>query len=627
MGPLKQIDTGGLSFQDIRRRDKFYVDKSMLIADILGGNDSGVYLFTRPRRFGKSTNISMLDAFLNMEYRGNDWFDGLEISTHHEYAAYRNAFPVVYMDLKDIVADDFDGFVSGFRNALRKTFGRFDYLLESEALRPDEREEIESVLNRTIPKDDMGFCVEDLCTMLEKHHGRRAVVLIDEYDRAVTDTFGTDLQRTVIGFLSRFMSSTLKSNRCLQMAYITGVMQVAKSGMFSGVNNIVVNNVLSRRSDERFGFTEGEVRDILDYYGHPEKMDEVREWYDGYRFGDAEVYNPFSVMSYVSNDFEADRYWARSGNENPMRWMLDRTGSRNIDTVADIVSGVPTKVAIHQDMTYEDMRMARDSDLYSLMVMTGYLKALPRGDEAYDVSVPNKEVLGMIDAVLNDVIPLDDSLFRDFATAMVEGNARNVEHILSRLLEGTSYFDLRDESDYKLAVLLCLHGIVWRYDVECERQRGNGRVDIVMIPRDSDLVPIVIELKVCRSGDDLEDKAAEAIRQIHGRRYYNGMTGDVMLYGIAFHGVIPKVDVERLHLRPGCSHVRGQVAARRHASRSTSATSTNCIPWAWVGRLSFQPGPFPTSYLTLHLMSSATRSKEEGFCRSAVRHDVITYIC
>ena len=304
MGKLKQASTRGLSFKDLRAGNKFYVDKSMLIADILETDDRGVYLYTRPRRFGKSTNISMLDAFFNLEYHGNNWFDGLEISNHHEYDDYKNSFPVVRIDLKDVVANRYDSFIVRFRNTMQTTFSSFHYLLEADDVYDDEKDKIRSVLNETISEDGMCFCISKLCTMLRRHHDRNVIVLIDEYDRAITDTFGSDLQESIMRFMGSFMSSTLKGNPSLQMAYVTGVMQVAKAGMFSGVNNLLVDNLFSKRSDERFGFTEKEVESILEYYEHPEKMDEVREWYDGYRFGDAEVYNPFSLMSYISSGFE-----------------------------------------------------------------------------------------------------------------------------------------------------------------------------------------------------------------------------------------------------------------------------------------------------------------------------------
>ena len=548
MGKLKQASTGGLSFKDLRAGNKFYVDKSMLIADILKTDDSGVYLYTRPRRFGKSTNISMLDAFFNLEYRGNNWFDGLEISDHHEYDAYRNSFPVVYIDLKDVVADRYDSFIVRFRNTMQTTVSSFRYLLGTDDVYDDEKEIIRSVLDGTISEDDLCFFTKDLCSMLERHHGRKVIVLIDEYDRIITDIPNSDLRESITRFMDSFMSSTLKGNPCLQMAYITGVMQVAKAGMFSGMNNLIVDDLFSKRSDERFGFTEEEVESILEYYGHPEKMDEVREWYDGYRFGDAEFYNPFSLMSYVSSGFEPLGYWSSSGNDMPIRWMMDRTDKRSVDTVADIISGIPTASDIHMDLTYADMRRSRGTDLYSLMVMTGYLKAVPREDGRFDISVPNKEVRRMADRVLKDVMPVDDSLFRDFAIAAMEGNAASMEELIGRLLEGSSYFDLKDESDYKLALFLCLHGIIWHYDVGCEMDRGNGRLDIIMRPRDGSVRPTIMELKISDRESSLEADAEGGIRQIHERKYYNRMRGEVLLYGISFWGVIPKVVVERIVL-------------------------------------------------------------------------------
>ena len=437
-------------------------------------------------------------------------------------------------------------FIQLFLESIREAMIGFKYLMDSDLVDEDSKKDMADLINRNVNEARLSKSIRTLCSMLEAHHGRRVVVLIDEYDRAITDTFGSDLQEQIIGFMSQFMSSTLKGNPSLQFAYVTGVMQVAKAGMFSGVNNLVADNLFSKRSDERFGFTENEVRSILEYYEHPEKMDEVKEWYDGYRFGDTEVYNPFSLMSYVSLGFEPLGYWANSGNDKPIRWMMERTDRRSVDIVADIISGIPTASRIRMDLTYSDMRRSKGTDLYSLMVMTGYLKAVPRDDGLYDISVPNKEVRMMVDHVLDDVVPVDDSLFRDFAVAVQDGDGGTMETLLAGLLDGSSYFDLRDESDYKLALFLCLHGIVWRYDAECERKGGNGRLDIIMRPRDDTARPVIIEVKVSRDESSLTSDAEDGIRQIHRMRYYNGMSGEVLLYGISFWGVVPKVIAERI---------------------------------------------------------------------------------
>ena len=549
---MRQASTSGLTFRDIRIRDKLYIDKTLLIKDILDQDDSGVFLYTRPRRFGKSTNLSMLDAFFNLKYRGNTWFDGLEISDHSEYDRYKNRFPVIRINLKDTVplgsGDEYESFLEGFMETMRDVLTDFRYILESDRVACSDVGSMRAVIDRTAGERQLSKVVRSLCRMLRDHHGSNAIILIDEYDRAVTDTFGTESQGKILKFLSGFMSATLKDNDCLQMAYITGIMQVAKSGMFSGVNNLYVNNILSTRSDERFGFTEAEVVSVLEECERSDKIDEVREWYDGYRFGNVDVYNPFSLMTYVQSDCKPGGYWAMSGNDKPIRWMLERTDKESVDAVTDIIRGAATASDIHMDMTYDDMHKASLIDLLSLMVMTGYLRVSPRYDGEFDISVPNKEVMRMIDRVLKDVFPVSDRLFKEFAIATKEGDCQTMEGILSALLDGSSYFDLKDESDYKLAVFLCLHGIAWKYDVECEIKKGNGRLDIILKPKDDCDMPIIMELKVADTEASLEREAREAIRQIHERRYYHGMHGEVILYGMAFRGVIPRIVSERVVL-------------------------------------------------------------------------------
>ena len=334
---MRQASTSGLTFKDMRIRDKLYIDKTLLIKDILDQDDSGVFLYTRPRRFGKSTNITMLDAFFNLRYEGNTWFDGLAISEFSNYDRYRNRFPVIRINLKDTVPleseDGYRSFLEGFVETMRETLKDFSYLLQSDKAGAFDKADMMAVLNRTADDRLLSKIMKILCRMRHDHHGTNAIILIDEYDRAITDTFGTESQGRILKFLADFMPATLKDNDCLQMAYITGIMQVARSGMFSGVNNLYVNNVLSTKSDERFGFTEAEVMSVLEECERPDKMDEVREWYDGYHFGNADVYNPFSLMTYAQSDFIPDGCWRgpattsrsdgcwRGPTRNPsMRW-------------------------------------------------------------------------------------------------------------------------------------------------------------------------------------------------------------------------------------------------------------------------------------------------------------------
>ena len=258
---MQQIDLEGMSFAEIREKNKYYVDKTGLIADILGTNDKGVYLFTRPRRFGKTTNLSMLDAFFNIRYKGNSWFEGLEISEHPEYSGYMNTFPVIHIDLGIADADEYGEFLAGMRKAVRDAFSPHQDLLSWPELSDTVRSLFNIFGSETTPlsPDMLKFSVSNLSEALTKFHGKPPVILIDEYDRPVSDAFGKESHERMMSFLTKFVYASVKANPNRQMVYITGVMQIAKQSIFSGLNNIVVNNVFSKKSDERFGFTESDV--------------------------------------------------------------------------------------------------------------------------------------------------------------------------------------------------------------------------------------------------------------------------------------------------------------------------------------------------------------------------------
>ncbi|MDO5861506.1 MAG: AAA family ATPase [Thermoplasmata archaeon] len=553
------VNTGGLPFGDIRDGGKYYVDKTLLIKDILDMDDRGVYLFARPRRFGKTTNISMLDAFFNIEYKGNNWFDGLEISNHHEYDPYRNAFPVIHLDFQNTTATTFDMFLNMVRKEILRAYKRHRYLLEGNLL-PDERRIFEELAMRDMPEDDLSDSVKLLSEMLYRYHGVKVIVLIDEYDRAVTHAFDTELLANVIRFMGNLMSSTLKGNLCLQMAYVTGVMQLAKAGMFSGMNNINVDSVLSTMSDERFGFTEAEVRNILDYYGHADKLGEVMEWYDGYRFGSADVYNPYSVMMYVSKGFVPGSYWADVGGIKPMVWMFGHMDPKGLGIATTLFGGSSEAVKLRDSMTYDDLRLSKAENLYTLMVLSGYCRAEPDGGK-YRITIPNKEVRGILDSMLEEAVTIPDTLFERFNRAVAEGDADSIASAVQCVLDDSSYYEeLEDERSFELIVLTMLHGQVQNYDIRAQPERGNGRADIILTPRSGDVVPIIIELKVSASEDSMDGTLDEALQQIHDRKYYMGMSGRVVLIGMAFFRKTAACRTEILDLRapPKMSRRSGQ---------------------------------------------------------------------
>ena len=540
---MKQIDTSGLSFIRLLEEDMYYVDKSLLIKDIIESNRCGIYLFTRPRRFGKTTNLSMLDAFFNIKYKGNAWFDDLAISQYPEFEGYRNAYPVISLNMKNAKAPDYEGFLDAMRTVILDALKKHLYLMDYNGLTPDEHMLFDALFSRSASSEQLRSSIGHLSNILERFHEKKVIILIDEYDRAVSDMFGEESHRLIMEFLGEFMNYSLKNNDSIQMAYVTGIMQIAKESIFSDLNNIIVDNIFSTISDERFGFTETEVKQILSYYGHPEKVEEVKQWYDGYRFGDAEVYNPFSVMSYIMRGFKPSSYWVNSGGDTVLRWMLGRINGSNFSRILGLVEGGSLRTDLTSSLRYASIN-TRDVPLYSLMVMSGYLKAVPAENGQYDLSVPNREVEMMIDELMKDMIPIDEDLFLDFNRAVLDCDAAKMTSFLQAILMEGSYLNLNAENSYSLVLMTLMHALTKRYEVKTEYETGNGRADIVLKPRYEGTTSMIFELKKVDSEDLLDRGVEDALDQIRDRRYHMGMPGKVALIGMSFFGKIPKVAVE-----------------------------------------------------------------------------------
>ena len=280
-GVMRDVPIGIQDFKRIRDNGAYYVDKSPLIDHILRNRCTAAFLFTRPRRFGKSVNLSMLDAYFNIRYSENHWFDGLRVSELRPNDPEKNSRPVIYIDLKDLLYDTFDNFVEGVQYKMATLYEGYPELLGSSKLMPSEKKRLETIMMMEASPAKLSTSVRDLSQMLEKHYGTRCVVLIDEYDDPVNNAYGKRHQREILDFIRNMMSSALKGNPSLELAVITGVLQIAKESIFSGLNNIKVNNITNTDMGEMFGFTPAEVERLCSDYGHPERFDEAKDWYDG----------------------------------------------------------------------------------------------------------------------------------------------------------------------------------------------------------------------------------------------------------------------------------------------------------------------------------------------------------
>ncbi len=386
---MKQLPVGIQDFKMVRDEDYYFVDKSMPIGQILSMNDLGVYSITRPRRFGKSLNLSMLDAFFNLEYKGNTWFDGLEISKHPEYDRYRNAFPVISFSLNLGNPRDFDDFVNRFNSMLTGVFDEFVYLRESPELDEYTKESFEKYRSGEKSVVDSEYALYELCYILEKHHDSKVVVLIDDYDSTIKCTEDKELRRRIVSFLGSVLEQLLKQNRCYKLGVLTGITQVIMADDFGGFNNVIRDDILNTDFGEIYGFTEDEVKQICADYGHPEKFEEAKEWYGGYRFNESELCNPWSVLNYIQKDFKPDSYWVETSSNREIYDIISNADGRSVEKLQNLISGGTITGRVKTVVTSEGHRDAR-----SLMAVMGYLRVAP-GEWSYELSIPNRELLNM----------------------------------------------------------------------------------------------------------------------------------------------------------------------------------------------------------------------------------------
>ena len=544
-GVSKPIKIGTDDFNKIRDSDACYIDKTELIAEILE-HGAVVYLFTRPRRFGKSLNLSMLDSYFNLRYADDpDRFSGLRISELRPNDPEKNSNPVVHLNLKDLKSPDYGGFLEALSSVMSELYAEFPELKESDLLNEKQKQIYNEVLMEGASEILLGRSLGLLTKMIETVYGKPVIVLIDEYDNAVNEAATPEMRSSILGFYSMFLSNALKSNRSLKFGVLTGVMQIIMSGIFSGLNNICPYSIFDKRFQEHWGFSEDEVKKLCADFGHPEKSDEAMEWYCGYRFGDAELCNPWSVLRYVDSGFVPKEYWSETSTNSILYDLCMRADTSVLKDLIDM-NGSGAVKALYSTNACID---SDDESMYSLMAMTGYLRAVSMGGDLYEISFPNREISStMADVVYDIMLPSNDLEFRRLCSAGADGRTDDLESILGRIVSKNGCWNSSRDWPYPLVLMSITLGISPWYDIRAEKEGGNGRIDIIMEPKAAGRAGMIIELKKVDSEAELEGAADSALSQIHEKRYYLGMHGPVLLYGISFCGKIPCVKHERLDL-------------------------------------------------------------------------------
>ncbi len=545
----KKLPIGIENFESMVTDGFYYIDKTGLIKELIE-NWAEVNLFTRPRRFGKSLNMSMLKSFFEL---GTDAaiFEGLKITKEKNLCdAYMGKFPVIAVSMKDINAGSYEMACKMAAQVINGEARRFQYLLESDKLTDYDKDAYRNLLKTDMDESILCNSLKLLSELLCKHHGKKVILLIDEYDVPLAKAFHQGYYEQMVLFVRNMFGQALKTNENLQMAVLTGCMRISKESIFTGLNNLKVLSIADVRFDEYFGFTDQEVRELLAYYGLSDKYQEVKDWYDGYQFGNVEVYCPWDVLNYcdlLKADPEAQpqNYWSNTSSNEVVRRFIEQSGNgRTRLEIERLVAGEVIHKTIRQELTYQDMYQSIEN-LWSVLFTTGYLTKRGRanGDEI-QLAIPNMEIRKIFTTQIMEYfkerIQENGMMLKEFCEALQSGNAEEVEKLFGAYLKKT--ISIRDtfvkrqlKENFYHGILLGILGFQDHWAVFSNRESGDGYSDILVEIEDEEL-GIIIEVKYAREGD-LEAGCAEALRQIEEKSYEEVLREDgvekVLKYGIA----------------------------------------------------------------------------------------------
>lgn len=535
---MKLLPTGIENFKTMIDKSAYYVDKTNFIEDVL---NEQVVSYTRPRRFGKTLNMSMLYYFFSIKEKENAYlFDGLNITKNKDALKVQNKYPTIFISLKEMKNLTFDAQISSFSNVIYELLEKNLEILSSDQLSDTTKDILNKLHNRSSCIEDLKISLRVITNALYTYYQQKVIVLIDEYDVPLQAAYQNNYYEEMVEFLRSVFSSALKTNDALEKGIMTGCLRISKESIFTGLNNFTAYSVLNNISSEFFGFTESEVKQLLKDYNLSEKMDEVKEWYDGYQFGNKEIYNPWSTLMYVKNitqdvSFKPIFFWANtSGNDIVVKYI--QNGDKKLRKEFDLLMNGQSLIKyIKPELTYREMDNI--NNIYSFLLLTGYLKVIKdRGENQYELIIPNKEVYEIYKQSFM-------SYFEDYTTSkknelyqeLVDGDAKKVNLLLNDiLLRSISYFDNQESFYHGFLV-----GLLNDYEVVSNRESGNGRFDVCVLPENILGTVVLIECKHSISEDDLIDDAKEGARQIVEQKYleehkfkkYENAVG----YGISFY--------------------------------------------------------------------------------------------
>lgn len=549
----KRIPIGYEDFKQLIDSGFYYVDKSMLIYELLhsGGQNN---LITRPRRFGKTLNFSMLKYFFDINEKDNAYlFDGLKISEHYEeLAMYRNTHPVITLSLKCAKQGDYREALRGLKYEIQRQFINNKFILDSDKLADEYKDEYKKILS--MDEDAVwSNSIQLLSICLKQYYGTKTIILIDEYDVPLEDAYFSGYYDEMVRFIRSLFEAALKTNSALEFSVITGCLRISKESIFTGLNNLAVNSILSNKYSESFGFVQYEVDELMKYYNIEEKSQLMKKWYDGYLFGKSEVYNPWSVLNQVKEwsedkDISAIPWWTNTSSNNIIRTLVSQADNETKDIIENLIHGGSVETVLKETVTYGDLT-ENNENIWSFLFFTGYLKIkeiVKTGEvigepTIYSLVIPNLEIKSCYTDIIIQYFEIykkainKDNLYK----ALLGRNAQDFAEQITDLLRKTiSYYD-STESFYNGLISGLLSGNVY-YKVESNRETGDERSDLVLYQQDVAQNAVILEFKVCGKNETADDAAKRALKQINDRDYASKAREDgyknIIKYGVAFKG-------------------------------------------------------------------------------------------
>lgn len=542
-----RVGVGESDFAALRRSGKYYVDKTAVMYELVEETENKVTLFTRPRRFGKTLMMSMLSNFFSIRKDSREIFEGLGITAYKEFCEkWMNQSPVLFLSYKDVEAETFEGAYRMLKTKLADLCKELDFLLEETAVNSADRDIFRKLMFKTAEEDDVKNSLKTIMRMLYAVYGRKTILLIDEYDVPLArasekNTVENAYYSAMLDVIKGMMGTALKNNEFLEFSVITGCLRIAKESIFTGTNNFASYSVLDADFSEYFGFSEEEVEKMLLAADRQDKADLIKEWYDGYIFGDSFLYCPWDVMNYMSalkkrENAKPKNYWKNTSHNGILLTFVKRTDFKVRGKFEILMNGGTITQTISDELTYDTLHSSEDN-LWSVILMTGYLTKADAGEEGETVrlKIPNREIASIFEDTVVKLFQdtMDENCRKDMMEALWRGDEREVSEAISNLLWKTISYNDYHEDYYHAFLAGAFVGL--GYEVESNKEKGLGRPDIFLKDDDNRRV-IIIETKRSKKEDNLDQDCDRAVNQILSKKYAEGLYGytQIFCYGIAF---------------------------------------------------------------------------------------------